>query len=126
MRQFTTETDEIIVEGVDLTTADVYVTYGQGSRVVTIENPEVAYSGSDSTITVSLTQDETGLFGTGAVRRQVNWVTDEGRWATDIVTIKVAQNLLKEAKEYVGPQPELGPEPEPEPDAEQSDEEPNG
>ena len=107
MRQFTTVADEVTVEGVDLTSADVYVTYVQGKSELTIEKPEVEYTGTeeqvgDSVVKVSLDQLQTGEFKVGVAKRQVNWVTEDGRWATDVATVQVKENLLKEEKTYGG------------------------
>ena len=107
MRQFTTVADEVTVEGVDLTSADVYVTYVQGKSELTIEKPEVEYTGTeeqvgDSVVKVSLDQLQTGEFKVGMAKRQVNWVTEEGRWATEVATVQVKENLLKEEKTYGG------------------------
>ena len=107
MRQFTTVADEVTVEGVDLTSADVYVTYVQGKSELTIEEPEVEYTGTeeqvgDSVVKVSLDQLQTGEFKVGVAKRQVNWVTEEGRWATEVATVQVKENLLKEEKTYGG------------------------
>lgn len=109
MRQFTTAADVIAVDGVDLSAADVYVTYVQGKNELTIEDPEVEYAEPEglatvgtSTVKVGLDQLQTGEFKVGVVKRQVNWVTEEGRWATDVVTVQVKENLLKEEKTFGG------------------------
>jgi hypothetical protein len=102
MRRFTTDTDVITVADADLTGADVYVTYAQGTRSLTITDPVVAYSAPDSTVTVSLTQEQTGSFSTGKCNRQVNWVTQTERHATEAVEVPVTQNLLAEVKDFAG------------------------
>ena len=108
MIRYTTPTISLIVEGVDLTGQDVYVTLEQGSK-------ELTKSGSDLTITTTtedsvtdtnisfvLSQAESATFRFNlAVNVQVNWISASSvRAATEIKTISVMRNLLDEVIEY--------------------------
>lgn len=97
IRKFTTPTHTLTVKGTDLTEADVYVTYEQGDIKQTYTDVTCTLSGSDTVITVEMTQEETSKFKVGAyVEVQVNWVKNGKRDATDIKSIKVDGNLLDE------------------------------
>lgn len=115
MIRFTDAVHTLVVEGIDLTSSNqVYVTYAQifpddvqsHSRdfktmdknditKVTINNPVVTKSGSNSLVSVSLSQLQTGSFKPGQVRVQVNWIDSSNkRHATDVEIIDVPDNLL--------------------------------
>lgn len=100
MRQYTTPTMQLLVKGVDLTAADdVWVTFADRARAITLtkDSPTVAASGSDTSVSVTLTQAETAQFIQNTLcDGQVNWMKDGLRYATDIVSISVYENLLKE------------------------------
>lgn len=107
MIRYTTPTHTLIVGGVDLTDCDVYVSYRQvkgsskNANSADIDDPTVAYDGTDTVITVPLTQLQTGGFTPGRAQVQVNWITSSGiRRATEIATINVTDNLLQEVIEY--------------------------
>lgn len=106
MRQYTTPTLSIKVKGVDLTAADsVWVTLANTARtnVITKDEPTLAVSGSDTNISVTLTQEETRRFSPRAkVDIQVNWMTGDVRCATDIASVTAFENLLKEIIEPEG------------------------
>lgn len=108
MVKYTTPTIHLIVEGVDITDKDIYVTLEQG-------NIELSKTGSDLTVTAIteeqntdtditfvLTQEETGqLNPCRNVMIQVNWIASNGvRAATEIKAIGVMQNLLDEVIDY--------------------------
>lgn len=108
MINYTTPTISLTVEGVDITTNDVYVTLEQG-------NKELTKSGSDLTIAAEtvgqttntnisfvLTQEESASFRfNSSVNVQVNWISSSGvRAATEIKNINVMRNLLDEVIEY--------------------------
>lgn len=107
MIRYTTPILPLEVEGIDLTEdEDVYVTLEQ-------EGLELTKSGSDltiaydpqteiSTITFSLTQEETAAFNIrGAVNVQVNFINaSQMRDATDIANIPVMKNLLDKEISY--------------------------
>lgn len=102
MRQFTTPTHEIVVEGIDLTGCDVHVTYTQGKYVrdVTVE-PE--FDGTDTHLYVPWGQAESGQFKVGAASVQVNWIYEDGnRNATNDFTFKITKNLLARVISYGG------------------------
>lgn len=97
MRRYTTPTIEVTVEGVDLTGCEIWVTlWQQGTEVTTRPGAnDVAYDGSDTTITVGYTQEQTASLDEGRAKVQVNWVDGEGRRnATAIAAIQVSGNLL--------------------------------
>ena len=100
MRQFTTPTIQMTVVGVDLTAADdVWVTFADRPRaiILTLDSPTVAASGDDTSVSVTLTQAQTAQFIANTLSDcQVNWMKDGLRYATDIVSINVYENLLKE------------------------------
>lgn len=103
MIQWTTPTHVHTVRGVDLTGFDVYVSYKQGRNELTIPAGEVAHDGTDTTVTVRLTQKQTGSFKAGTVKVQINWVTPEGnRDAVLVKSVEVDENLMAKEVGYVG------------------------
>lgn len=100
MRQYTTPTIQLLVKGVDLTAADdVWVTFADRTRAITLtkDSPTVAASGSDTSVTVTLTQAETKTFVANTLCDvEVNWMKDNKRFATEIQSLNVKENLLKE------------------------------
>lgn len=103
MIQWTTPTHTHTVKGIDLTGYDVYVSYKQGRREIDVKADEVAFDGNDTTITVSLTQPQTGQFREGSVSVQVNWVTaDQKRDAVKVKSVEVDENLMAREVSYVG------------------------
>lgn len=104
MRRFTTPTHELVVRGIDLTGMDVYVTYEQGCRKVTMQPEEVAYDADsgNTTVTVSLSQLQTAQFKPGKrAQVQVNFIDVDGkRNATTVREVNITQNLLDEELTY--------------------------
>lgn len=97
MRRYTTPTVTVEVEGVDLTTSTVLVTFQQRSNRLTVEGPSMALQGEDTIISVPLSQLQTGGFAEGSVDVQVNWLDGYGhRDATTVAAIQVERNLLAE------------------------------
>lgn len=100
MRQFTTPTIPLKVVGVDLTVVDdVYVTFTDPVRgiVITKDSPTITTSGTDTIVTVMLSQTETGQFlPKSRVDIEVNWIDDGVRGATEIASVTCFENLLKE------------------------------
>lgn len=97
MRRYTTPNIEIVVEGIDLTASHVYVTLWQhGAEVTTqVGDDDMSYDGSNTTINVAYTQEQTSVFCEGRAKIQVNWIdTNERRNATDISSIRITGNLL--------------------------------
>jgi len=101
MIRYTTPTDELVVKGVDLTGYEVWASYRQRSKKLDVNAVDVSFDGTDTTILVPLTQEQTGTFYAGQVSIQVNWLTPEGkRDATTIKTVEVGANLLDRVMEY--------------------------
>lgn len=95
MIRYTTPTHEHRVKGIDLTGCDVWVSYEQGFAQVDARGA-VEYDGSDSTVTVALTQRQTARFKEGKVLVQINWVYPNGkRDATEKKVMRVLGNLLE-------------------------------
>lgn len=106
MIRYTTPTFTLTVSGVDMSDDDVYVSFNQGSIVLTKTGDDVTVSYSDdddaTTITVMLEQSESALFELkGKVVIQVNWITSDGvRYATKPASAYVKTNLFEEVIEY--------------------------
>lgn len=97
MRRYTTPTVTVTVEGVDLTSSTVLVTFQQRSNRLTVEGPSMTLQGEDTIISVPLSQLQTGGFAEGSVDVQVNWLDGYGhRDATTVAAIQVERNLLAE------------------------------
>ena len=100
MRQFTDVTIPLKVKSLDLTSADaVYVTFTDCVRniVITKNSPTLTAIGSDTEVTVTLSQTETGKFMPNArVDIEVNWMKSGVRGATEIASVTSFENLLKE------------------------------
>lgn len=103
MIQWTTPTHIHTVRGVDLSGYDVYVSYKQGRSELNVPAVSLAYDGSDTSITVELTQRQTGMFKAGTVKVQINWVTPDGkRDAVKLKSVEVDENLMTKEVRYVG------------------------
>ena len=99
MIRWTTPTYELVVEGVDLTAYQVYVTFSQHGNVVTIDNPTVSHYDGTTTITCSLTQQQSAGFRSGTMDVQVNWAdSSHNRCATLVKQVPVDAQLLQEEK----------------------------
>ena len=103
MINYTTPTITLIVEGVNLTPYDVYVTIEQYNIEVTKSGSDLdvsmqtSSSGIDTVISFVLTKEESSrFFYNGNANVQVNWLDGETRGATEIKTIHVGKNLLDE------------------------------
>lgn len=97
MRRYTTPTVTVEVEGVDLTTSTVLVTFQQRNNRLTVEGPSMTLQGEDTIISVPLSQLQTGGFSEGSIEVQVNWLDGYGhRDATTVAAIQVERNLLAE------------------------------
>lgn len=99
IRKWTTPTQTFVIEGVDLTSADVYVTMAQGDVTTTFSGDDitVTYDGDNTTVALPLTQAITGGFSTDStIAVQVNWMSEGQRNATTIEYIKVQKNLYDE------------------------------
>lgn len=97
MRRYTTPSIMLTVENADITAFSVYVTFKQRDRVITLENPTSQFVVANTILSVPLSQLQTAGFAPGFVDVQINWKDRLGnRDATDIGTIRVAENLLDE------------------------------
>lgn len=76
--RYTSPVDAFVIEGIDLTGCVVWVSYEQGQRQLDVP-AEVSYDGSDTHLSVHLSQEETGLFFEGVVSVQVNWIYPDGQ-----------------------------------------------
>lgn len=108
MINYTTPTITLIVEGVDITNDDVYVSLKQGSIEITKTDADLTVNSetigeiTNTKIEFTLTQQESAAFSTkDVVSAQVNWINADGvRAATGITTLKVRRNLLDEVINY--------------------------
>ena len=105
--RYTTPTLTLIARGVDLTGMDA-VTVSLRQRIgkaestheVDVTDPTMSYDGTDTTITVPLTQEQAGGFVAGAyVLAQVNWMEGTAREASTIGRVAWGENLLDEVME---------------------------
>lgn len=105
---YTTASIPLTVEGVDLSSQDVYVTLEQGSIELTktgldlIITTETHGQETDTDIVFTLTQAETAMFNHDkSVMIMVNWINESGtRDATEIKNISVMRNLLDRVITY--------------------------
>lgn len=103
MIRYTTPTVELVIEGVDLTGLTVLATLGQKRQRLTIESEQVTYDGTDTTVIVTLTQEQLGRFAEGDAEMQVNWIWPSGkRGATLKAPVSIYGNLLERVVAYGG------------------------
>lgn len=108
MIRYTTPTKTMRVKGIDLTGYDVAVSIRQrigvtmNAHVVDIEGDQVALSldGSDTLVTFTLTQEQSGGFVRGYVDLQVNYGSGSTRMATTITTDYMDENLKNGVMEF--------------------------
>lgn len=104
MINYTTPSISLIVEGVDLTGMDVYVTIEQGCLEMTKSGSDLIIDteGEDTSIIFMLTQEESAKFNYNASASiQVNFISADGvRDATEIRRIDVLRNLLDKVVQY--------------------------
>lgn len=99
IRRYTSPTHVLIVEGVDLTSSDVYVAYKQGDQLLKFSGADIDmdFVDSNTEIRVYMPQEVTASFCVGeSLEVQVNWLTDGERNATTIAKVTVTRNLLEE------------------------------
>ena len=102
MREFTDVTESLLVKGLDLTVgtvSNVKVTFSNTLRTVVLTKSatSITKSGDDTVVVVDLTQSETSMFQPNKpCDIIINWLDNGKRRGTDIVTIPVFENLLKE------------------------------
>ncbi len=103
MIQWTTPTHTHTVSGIDLTGFDVWVSYKQGRNELSVLASDVTYDGSKTSVTVELTQRQTGAFKADTVKVQINWVTPDGkRDAVKVKSVECDENLMAKEVNYVG------------------------
>lgn len=98
--RFTTPTITLTFteQALDFTQADhVYVTFRSGYKELTLSDDNLSVS--EKTISVRLTQAQTGTFGQGFVEVQVNWTIASNRFASEVATIDLSKQLLAEVVE---------------------------
>ena len=108
MINYTTPTIHLIVEGVDISSDEIYVTLEQGQTELTKTGTDLTVTAvtvgqnTDTDIVLVLSQEESASFNPCKnVMVQVNWISSAGvRDATEIKTINVMKNLLDEVIEY--------------------------
>lgn len=97
VRRYTSPTQEIVVEGIDITGFDVFVTYRQGATKRTVEPTSSTYADGDTTLTVEWSQTDTARLREGPVEVQVNYVDASGkRDCTEVAVFEAGRNLLDE------------------------------
>lgn len=101
MINYTTPTLTLVVDGINISTYDIYATLEQGLNKLTKTGDELTVDTetvgqkTNTVITMTLTQQESAtFFYDKPVNAQVNWLVDGKRFATDIKTIPVMRNLL--------------------------------
>ena len=102
---WTTPTITEAVEGVDLTDMDLYITVEQiapsGSiRARLTADATGQYDGTDTYVTATFTQAQTGQLHKGSATVMVNAVGDGERYATDPIEVDVALNAIPEEVTY--------------------------
>ena len=107
--QYTTPSLTFLIPGKDLRSTNVNVRFVQhidGSLSthvvdVTVSSGNISYANSSTTITVPLTQLQTGGFEPGPVEVQADWITSGGnREATFVSVISMNRNLYDEVRTY--------------------------
>lgn len=102
--KYTSPPMSVEVEGVDITSATVYLTLKQNSTKITLNGTRLTmtYANSNTTITFALTQAESGQFDlissdiNAWAEVQVNYIIGGVRYATEIVKTKIMDNLYNE------------------------------
>ena len=88
------------VKGVDLTGMDkVWVSFADTTRTIEVrkDSPTLTLDDTDTVVTCTLSQAESGQFLPNCpVSIQVNWMKNNVRGATKIVTVPCWENLIKE------------------------------
>lgn len=104
MRRGTTPTLTLTVTGVStLETDHVYVTIQQGGHTLTIESTDDTYSydSVENVISITMTQEQTLLFGEGKGSVQVRGISAGGSaWASSIKSIDIGRILLDGEIDY--------------------------
>lgn len=104
---WTTPTLTEAVEGVDLTDMDLYITVAQISPSGSLRSrltaqAEGEYDGTDTYVTATFTQEQTGQLRKGRAQVMVNAVGNDVRYATEPIEIMVEPNAIPNAITEVG------------------------
>lgn len=107
MKRYTTPTMALIINKPELTdAAALFVTFKQGSNVLTIDdNITITPTDTGVQLEVELTQLQTSGFNPGNAQIQVNWLeTDGKRGATEVASVSITDNLLNSVLPYPVPE----------------------
>lgn len=92
MTRGTTPTVTITVDGIDLTTLQkVCVTFRQNGKLLNKYNCEDGVEITESTVAITLTQEETLAFKSGSVEVQLRGVTENGA----AIATEIAKTCVK-------------------------------
>ena len=97
--RFTTPPISLLVKGVDITAADVYVTIKQGTTEINLTDTDLTLTAvdDDTQVDFSMTQAQAGSLDFGSYAGiQVNWIKNSVRYATEIANVKIYENLYDE------------------------------
>ena len=97
--KYTSPPNILLVKGVDITAADVYITIQQNMTEITLSGSDLSLSavGDDTQIIFYLTQEQTAMFKLYyKAKIQVNWIDSGHRYATVIKDVKIYENLIDE------------------------------
>lgn len=97
--KYTSPPNILLVKGVDITAADVYVTIQQNHNEITVSGADLSLSmaGDDTQVIFYLTQEQTASFNLyNKAKVQVNWIASGHRYATVIKDVKIYENLIDE------------------------------
>lgn len=102
MRQFTTPTINLDIEGLDLTGWHTETSITQGCAKLTIDDAPCVMTESGCKLTITLTQEQTGVFEAyKSAQVQVRFINSTGTaGATDIKPIRIAPVLDGGVIEY--------------------------
>lgn len=100
MIPYTSPTEQYSVNGIDLSSAEIYVTYRQKNKhgktvIKTFRPTNVEYDGEATTFEVELSQADTADFEVGEAELQINYLLDGKRAPTFVKTIYVGTQLLE-------------------------------
>jgi len=102
MRQFTTPTINLDIEGLDLTGWHTETSITQGCAKLTIDDADCVMTETGCRLTINLTQEQTGIFEAHkAANVQVRFINATGTaGATEIKAIKIDPVLVGGVIEY--------------------------
>lgn len=101
MIAWTTPTQPILIEDVDLTACRVVVDIEQGCTMVSISDPPMTYTEAGTLMEATLTQEQSGALHAGPAKLQVNAIDSNGyRAATKKRTISIGDNVRNKVMQY--------------------------